>query len=444
MKNIVDVAVLEGYVAQARAWLLTEILTAAALWQAGAIIVAFGVAMLITPPIRNWLERKADETADNRRLAFVCRTFVNLVTPVLWVILLWLAVEIANRAGWPNKLISIVVSLVNAWIIIHLVTRFVSQKAWARFVAITIWVIAALNIIELLEPALALLDGIALQIGNVRVTALSVAKGVFYLVVLMWLANLASSVLERRIQQLPSLTPSVQVLFAKLLKIALISIAAIVAINSVGIDLTALAVFGGALGVGIGFGLQKIVANFISGIILLLDKSIKPGDTIGVSGTYGWIQSLGARYVSVITRDGIEHLIPNEELITTRVENWSYSNDLVRQKIPVGISYGSDVRRAIELCIESAKASPRVVGDPNPACLLKGFGDSSVDLEIRYWVIDPQNGLSNLKSEILLSVWDRFHENDIQIPFPQRDLHLKSVAPEVQTTGIQPIAEPSG
>ncbi len=444
MKNIVDVAVLEGYVAQARAWLLTEILTAAALWQAGAIIVAFGVAMLITPPIRNWLERKADETADNRRLAFVCRTFVNLVTPVLWVILLWLAVEIANRAGWPNKLMSIVVSLVNAWIVIHLVTRFVSQKAWARFVAITIWVIAALNIIELLEPALALLDGIALQIGNVRVTALSVAKGVFYLVVLMWLANLASSVLERRIQQLPSLTPSVQVLFAKLLKIALISIAAIVAINSVGIDLTALAVFGGALGVGIGFGLQKIVANFISGIILLLDKSIKPGDTIGVSGTYGWIQSLGARYVSVITRDGIEHLIPNEELITTRVENWSYSNDLVRQKIPVGISYGSDVRRAIELCIESAKASPRVVGDPNPACLLKGFGDSSVDLEIRYWVIDPQNGLSNLKSEILLSVWDRFHENDIQIPFPQRDLHLKSVAPEVQTTGIQPIAEPSG
>ncbi len=444
MKNIVDVAVLEGYVAQARAWLLTEILTAAALWQAGAIIVAFGVAMLITPPIRNWLERKADETADNRRLAFVCRTFVNLVTPVLWVILLWLAVEIANRAGWPNKLISIVVSLVNAWIVIHLVTRFVSQKAWARFVAITIWVIAALNIIELLEPALALLDGIALQIGNVRVTALSVAKGVFYLVVLMWLANLASSVLERRIQQLPSLTPSVQVLFAKLLKIALISIAAIVAINSVGIDLTALAVFGGALGVGIGFGLQKIVANFISGIILLLDKSIKPGDTIGVSGTYGWIQSLGARYVSVITRDGIEHLIPNEELITTRVENWSYSNDLVRQKIPVGISYGSDVRRAIELCIESAKASPRVVGDPNPACLLKGFGDSSVDLEIRYWVIDPQNGLSNLKSEILLSVWDRFHENDIQIPFPQRDLHLRSVAPEVQATGIQPIAEPSG
>ena len=444
MNNLIDIAVLEGHAARVREWFSTELFTTAALWQAGVIVVAFGVAFLLTPPFRGWLERQADKARDDRRLSFVCSTFVNLVTPLLWVILLWLAVEIAHRAEWPNKLMSIVVSLVNAWIVIHLVARFVSQKAWARFIAIVVWSIAALNIVDLLEPALGLLDGIALQIGNIRVTALSVAKGVFYLVVLMWLANLASSILERRIQKLPTLTPSVQVLFAKLLKIALIATAGLVAINSVGIDLTAFAVFGGALGVGIGFGLQKIVANFISGIILLLDKSIKPGDTIGVSWTYGWIQSLGARYVSVITRDGIEHLIPNEELITTRVENWSYSNDLVRQRIPVGISYTSDVRRAIELCIEAAKESPRVVDSPSPACLLRGFGDSSVDLEIRFWVRDPQNGLSNLKSEILLGLWDRFHENGIQIPFPQRDLHLKSVAPEVRAAGIQPIVDPAG
>ena len=229
-------------------------------------------------------------------------------------------------------------------------------------------------------------------------------------------------------------------LFAKLLKIALIIVAGLVAIESVGIDLTAFAVFGGALGVGIGFGLQKIVSNFVSGIILLLDKSIKPGDTIGVSGTFGWIKSLGARYVSVITRDGIEHLIPNEELITTRVENWSYTNDLVRQKIPLGISYGSDVRRAIALCIESAAENDRVVSNPNPNCLLMGFGDSSFDLEIRYWVRDPQNGLSNLKSEILLTVWDRFNANDIQIPFPQRDLHVKSVSPEARAAAMEALA----
>ncbi len=298
----------------------------AALWQAGVIAVALAAASMMTPPFRRWLQRQLDEATGDSRLSFVYRTFLTLVTPLLWVILLWLAVEIAANALWPNKLMSIFVSLVNAWIIIRLVSKFVSDAVWARFFAVVIWAIAALNIVELLQPALSLLDGIALQIGDVRVTALSVAKGVFYLVVLLWLANLVSSVLERRIKKLPTLTPSIQVLFAKLLKIALIIIAGVVAVDAVGIDLTAFAVFGGALGVGIGFGLQKIVANFISGIILLLDKSIKPGDTIGVSGTYGWIQSLGARYVSVITRDGIEHLIPNEELITTRVENWSFSN----------------------------------------------------------------------------------------------------------------------
>ena len=173
-----------------------------------------------------------------------------------------------------------------------------------------------------------------------------------------------------------------------------------------------------------------------------MDKSIKPGDTIGVSGTYGWIQSLGARYVSVITRDGIEHLIPNEELITTRVENWSFSNLRIRQKIPVGISYSSDVRAAIEMCIEAAAANSRVLKSPNPICLLKGFGDSSIDLEVRFWVVDPQNGLSNVKSDILLDIWDRFHANDIEIPFPQRDLHLKSVSPEVAASGIAAISDP--
>ena len=443
MSGLIDVAVLEGYAENLLGWISTELFTTAALWQLGIIVLSLVVAIFITPPFRRWLQRRLDEAAEDSRLHFVCATFLTLVTPVLWVLMLWLAVEVADNAQWPNKLMSIVVSLVNAWIIIRLVSKFVSDAAWARFFAVTIWVIAALNIVELLQPALDMLDGIALQIGDVRVTALSVAKGVFYLVVLLWLANLVSSILERRIKTLPSLTPSVQVLFVKLLKIALIVIAGVIAINAVGIDLTAFAVFGGALGVGIGFGLQKIVANFISGIILLLDKSIKPGDTIGVSGTYGWIQSLGARYVSVVTRDGIEHLIPNEELITTRVENWSFSNLRIRQKIPVGISYSSDVRAAIEMCVEAANSNPRVLGNPNPICLLKGFGDSAVDLEVRFWVVDPQNGLSNVKSDILLEIWDRFHDNGIEIPFPQRDLHLKSVAPEIRVSAINANTDPA-
>ena len=177
---------------------------------------------------------------------------------------------------------------------------------------------------------------------------------------------------------------------------------------------------------GLGFGLQKVVSNFISGIILLLDKSIKPGDVISIGDTYGWVKSLNARYVSLDTRDGIEHLIPNEELIINKVENWSYSNNRIRLKVPVGIHYKSDVRKAIQICRDAAAATDRILKDPPPVCQLRGFGDSSVDLELRMWIEDPQNGRANVISDVLLMVWDKFHEVGIEIPYPQRDLYLKT------------------
>jgi len=192
----------------------------------------------------------------------------------------------------------------------------------------------------------------------------------------------------------------------------------------VGIDLTAFAVFGGAIGLGIGFGLQKIVSNLISGVIILLDRSIKPGDVMKVGDTFGWINSLGARYASVVTRDGTEYLIPNEDLITQQVVNWSYSHDAVRLKILIGISYKSDPRKAIALCFEAAREESRILENPPPNVLVKGFGDSSVDIEIRIWIRDPKNGVSNIKSAILLRVWDKFHEHGVEIPYPQRDVHL--------------------
>jgi small-conductance mechanosensitive channel len=204
----------------------------------------------------------------------------------------------------------------------------------------------------------------------------------------------------------------------------LIGIAIAVALSSVGIDLTVFALLGGAIGLGIGFGLQKIVSNLISGIIILLDRSIKPGDIIQVGETFGWINSLGARYASVVTRDGTEWLIPNEDLITEKVVNWSYSHDAVRLKIPIGISYKADPRKAIDLCFEAAREEDRVLTNPPTNVLLKGFGDSSVDIEMRIWIRDPRNGVSNVKSAVLLRVWDKFHENGIEIPYPQRDLHL--------------------
>ena len=177
---------------------------------------------------------------------------------------------------------------------------------------------------------------------------------------------------------------------------------------------------------GIGFGLQKVVSNLISGVILLLDKSIKPGDVIEVGDSYGKIQSLGARYVSVITRDGFEYLIPNEDLITQQVINWSFSDRLVRLKIGVGVSYDTDIHKAMDLVVQAARGVNRVLDKPEPMCQLKNFGDSSVDLELYIWIGDPDEGISNVGSTIRLAIWDLFQQHHIKIPFPQRDLHMKS------------------
>ena len=287
----------------------------------------------------------------------------------------------------------------------------------------------------LFDATVTLLDGIGMTFGQVRISLLAIAKGTLALVVLLWMMLVLSNLLERQIKRSDNLTPTVQVLLSKIVKIVLVTFAFLVAIGSLGIDLTALTVFGGALGIGVGIGLQKIVSNLISGLLLLMDKSIKPNDVIAVGNTYGWVASLGARYAAVRTRDGVEYLIPNEELITQRVENWSHSDSAVRLCIPVGVSYECDVRLAMDLCREASAAVERVLDDPPPQCLLRGFGESAIDLEMRVWINDPAEGRANVISELLLRVWDLFREHGIQIPFPQRDLHLKSssirLSPEI-------------
>ena len=197
-----------------------------------------------------------------------------------------------------------------------------------------------------------------------------------------------------RLQRVTALSPSVQVLSANLIRIALVSVALLIGLNAVGIDLTAFAVFSGAVGVGVGFGLQKIVSNFVSGIILLFGRSIKPGDVIEVGSTFGSVGYLGARYASVRGRDGKEYLIPNENLITNQVINWSYSSLLVRLDVQFGVAYGSDLHVARDLAVEVARRTDRVLASPRPVCHLMGFGDSAVDMLLRFWIEDPINGVT--------------------------------------------------
>ena len=395
--------------------------------QLAVIVFVFALARwFFTPQLQRALVRLSTASGRVAKFNSLIVTLNEFANTLVWLILQWLAIEVYVRLGKTHNLLLPVASLLSAWLLIRIASKLLKNKAASNLVASVAWTLAILNIFDWLNPVLEFMDSLSLTLGSVRLSPLLVIKAGLSLWLSLWLASVLSSFLDRRLEGTDNITPAMRVLSVKLLHLGLITAAFLITFSAVGIDLTALAVFGGALGVGLGFGLQKIFSNLVSGVILLMDRSIKPGDVIAVGDTFGWINHLSARYVSVITRDGIEHLIPNEALITDRVENWSYSDNLVRLRLPIGIHYKSDVRLAIQLCIEAAAATSRIQTNPEPKCLLKGFGDSSVNLELRVWIDDPSNGRSNVLSEVLLGVWDRFHEHGIEIPYPQQDLHLRS------------------
>ncbi|MDN3645998.1 mechanosensitive ion channel [Pontixanthobacter aestiaquae] len=277
------------------------------------------------------------------------------------------------------------------------------------------------------------LDAMAVSVGNMRISlwdGLVVIGVIFLVIALAWGATRLCGSLLRRLTKLDN---TQRLLAEKLTTIAIWGAAFFLGIDLLGIDLTALAVFSGAFGLAIGFGLQKTFGNLIAGIILLMDKSIKPGDVIAVADqagatTFGQIRKIGIRAVSITTRDQKEYLIPNENLMVNQVENWSYSSKNVRMQIPVGVSYQCDIKLAEKLMLEAAKDCDRVLKSPPPTCWLDGYGDSSVDFVIQVWITDPEGGIGNIKSEVLKRLWDLFQESGIEIPFPQRDLNIRGSA----------------
>lgn len=408
-------------------WLTTNVFVLTTLEQIGASIFLFAVAYVIAKRPRAKLEAFLLQRWPHPKFEhYNLEVFTSLVTPLFSLILLWLGGGIVAAIGLPNNVFAVVSKLLLAWIVIRLTSSLVRSIVWSKIIAALAWCVAALSITNFLDPTLNFLDNLAFKLGHWKVSMLVLIKAALTLAVLLWIVGVVSRALERSISRSPTLTPSIQVLLVKVTKITLITIAFIIGVNSLGVDLTALTVFGGAIGLGLGFGLQKVISNLVCGVILLLDRSVKPGDVIEVGTTYGWVNSLGARYVSVLTRDGVEHLIPNEFLITEKVVNWSYSDPSIRLKIPVGVSYDSDVRKAMEILLQIAGEHRRILKIPAPVCQLNSFGDSSVNLELRVWIRDPANGINNVKSDILLEAWDKFREANISIPFPQRDVHIKS------------------
>ncbi len=399
------------------------------LFQVGLIAALFLPAWFLSTRVEPLLEKQARKIKGMPGTLRLVVAFLRRMEWLFFVIFLGIAYVLTTAAGWPenNYLLYSAMLLSAAWLLISVVSHAIRSRFVGRIFTVIVWVFAAASILGIVDDAAGIMDRIGFTVGSMRISVLSVLQMLVVVGGLLWAAVHAGNFFDKRIQNVEELTPSLRVLLGKINRIALVVLAVMVAMQALNINLTALTVLSGAVGVGIGFGLQKVVSNFISGVIILLDESIKPGDTITLGETFGWIRELRARFVSVVTRDGREYLIPNEDFITTQVINWSFSDKYVRLDVPFGVSYESDPHQVVDISIAAASSVDRVVSQyRQPVCWITEFGDSSINFLLRFWIEDPQQGLTNIRGKVMMALWDAFKENGIAIPFPHREVIMKT------------------
>jgi small-conductance mechanosensitive channel len=406
--------------------------------QLGLILAGAGIAIGVGAGVRSRIDMTSLAMGWPAPLRLFMRVLVGSASTAVFAVLMTLARLVMLTSTWPSRsyLLSVAANLAFAWLIIRLVTSVIRNPFIVSLVSLAAWLVAALSILGLLEPTIEALDSVSIVLGGLRLTPLLLIKLGVLLIAALWLTNIASNFVESRITRSGDLTPSIQVLLIKMIRLALMIFAVAVVMSAVGINLSALAIFSGAAGVGIGFGLQKIVANFISGIILLVDKSVKPGDLVTIGDSTGRISAMKTRYISVAAGDGREFLIPNEDLVTQKVVNWTYTDNNTLVKVNFGTNYDADPRLVCKLAVEVAVAAPRAIKSKAPNCVLVEFAEAGMKFSLTFWISDP-DGMDNVKSDAMLSLWDAFKRAGIQVPYPVREIRVRGALP------VETIAEAS-
>jgi small-conductance mechanosensitive channel len=403
--------------------------------QFGLILAAAGIALATDAAIRSRIDLKSCAMSWPLPLRHFARVLVGSASTAVFAVLVIAARITMYHSTWPSRsyLLMVAAKLAVAWLVIRLVTSVIRNAFIVRLVSLSAWCVAALSITGELEPAIEMLDSVSIVLGGLRLTPLLVIKLGLLLIAALWLTNIASNFAESRINRSADLTPSIQVLLVKMIRMGLMVVAITIALSAVGINLSALAVFSGAVGVGIGIGLQKIVANFISGIILLADKSVKPGDLVTIGDSSGRISAMKTRYISVAAGDGREFLIPNEDLVTQKVTNWTYTDKNTLVKVNFGTNYDADPKQVCKLAIDVAAAAPRAIKSKAPNCILIEFAEAGMKFSLTFWIADP-DGMDNVKSEVMVSLWETFKREGIRVPYPVRELRVRGGALPVDTT----------
>ena len=403
----------------------------AILWQAGVLALCLLVAW--------WLGRLLQWRApENSAEAFKrgAAAYRRVVFPLLAMLLL-----VAGRAAlghWHStSLLKVAIPLFGALAVIRIAVYLLrlafARASWLdgfeRSIATVVWAALALHLTGLLPDIVAWLSQVELSMGKHRLSLWTLLSTVFWAGLTLLVALWAGAALEARLMRAESLHSSLRVVAARLAKAVLVVVAVLAVLPLMGVDVTVLSVFGGALGVGLGFGMQKIASNYMSGFIILLDRSIRLGDMITVDNQYGEVTRITTRYAVVRSLTGVEAIIPNDTLVTTTVLNHSYSDRRVRLAVRVLVSYRTDMNEAFGLLLAAAAAQPRVLKDPEPTAQVMQMADNGVDLELGFWIDDPERGNQNVRSDISVAVLAAFRAKGIEIPYPQREVRLTGAAP---------------
>jgi small-conductance mechanosensitive channel len=402
--------------------------------QFGLILAAAGISWAADTAIRSRVDLSSLAMRWPLPLRHFVRVMVFSASTAIFAILMIVSRVVMYHATWPSRsyLIVVAAKLALAWLAIRLITSVIRNAFIVRVVSLAAWTVAALSIIGQLGAAVEVLDSYAIVLGDLRLTPLLLIKAGALVIVAVWLTNIASNFAESRINRSADLTPSIQVLLVKMIRMGLMVVAVVIALSAVGINLSALAVFTGAVGVGLGLGLQKIVANFISGLILLVDKSVKPGDLVTIGDNTGRISAMKTRYISVAAGDGREFLIPNEDLVTQKVVNWTYTDKNTLVKIAFGTNYDADPKLVCKLAADIAAGHPRATKGKAPNCLLTEFAEAGMKFSLTFWIADP-DGMDGVKSDVMLALWEAFKREGIRVPYPVREIRVRGGALPVET-----------
>jgi small-conductance mechanosensitive channel len=417
-----DLAHFDKIVSQFREYFFLQILSWAMLMQLAVVGCAFLVAYRITLAMYAWCQRQQEKCLAQQKkcedLAIII-TFIKIVRPFLAFLFLAIAWRLAGQFNWPRDGLYTAGIIFLAITLVRFFTGQMQNRFWAKVLMTWFWFLAVLFIFHIIDHFLNFLQSIAFNLGEVQLSLLTSARALVLALTLYWFSRKLLILWHFWLTTKSDLAPAVQILLYKLGGIFLYAASIVAVLHFMGLDLTVFALFGATLGLGIGLGLQKVVSNLVSGFIILADKSIKPGDVIQLGNKYGSINFMGTRYTSVVTREGKEHLIPNENLISGEVINWSYSHNLVRLNLPVNVPNEVDLEKVRDLLLGTAARVQRVLRDPAPSCLIIGFGDTTVNLELRVWINDPQNGVSSVKSDLYWDIWKEFREHHIGFPIPK-------------------------